>query len=452
MKLRVLGMVCAAACTMNVSADYLTAVNAYNNKDFAKAKSEFLLAAELGDSKAQRVLSTMYAKGEGGPLNAVDAYAWAAVAAIEDKDVAAKIRDAIGAQLPPTIKTQADKRATELTALYSREAVEARLGPVLNSNEPTVYDLQFPEAMLKTGLPVEYPKRAMDKEEQGIVCVSFYLNAEGQPVAPLAFAPWDKKPLLKSSTEKQLEGWRFQNGKANTRYAYCLDFLIEDDGTYADAATTEKALQKASGNRSAMVLLARELSAASVASSNRVDPRYATQAWREAALLGDAEAAYELASRLLRGDGCRRDRVKALRWMDYAARTGSSFAKGWLALYLEPADEIKLDNGKKTEYLREAASSGHPHAQLAMAIQQLKSKDPAAHSVAVSTLRGLDQSLSIAVWDWLAYGLGLLGEFDDAEDVAEDALDFARSQNLDTTQRQQAYTMLSEGKLGSAPK
>ncbi|QGX40136.1 hypothetical protein E2H98_10825 [Permianibacter aggregans] len=451
MKLHILGIVCAATA-MTASADYLAGLDAYNSKDFAKAKQEFLLAAELGDAKAQRVLSTMYAKGEGGPMNAIDAYAWAAVAALEDTDVAAKIRDTIGAQLPPGIKAQAEKRATELMGMYSRPGLENRMLPQLNSNEPTIYDLQYAEAMLKSGVAVDYPTRAREKGDQGVLCASFYLDADGKPIAPAAFEPWAKPSVLAGSTEKQLESWRFQAGKPGVRYAYCLDFLIEDDKTWADFNAVEKQLQSAAGNRNALVALAKQLSAAAVSPRGRVDPKYATQAWRDAAMLGDVQAAYETGSRLLRGDGCRRDRVKGLRWMDHAARAGSADAKAYLALRLQADDELKLDPAKQQQYLSDAAASGHAEALLHQATQQLKSKDPNRWAEAVASLARLSERLSISVWDWRAYGLALIGEFEEAAELAEDALEFAQQYNLEQSHRQQAFIALQENRLPPAPK
>ena len=206
-----------APCT---HADYLQALDAYNQKQFEQARSLFLQAAELGDSKAQRILSTMLAKGEGGPVNAVDAYVWAAVAAIEDAGTSAKIRDAIGAQLPPAIKESADKRFAEFRTMYTREAVHDRLSPLLNGSEPATYDLQYPAAKVSNGLPVEYPKRASEKNDQAIICSSFYIDQEGRPLAIKNYAPWNNKVSLTGPTEKQLANWRFRAADPNQRYGF----------------------------------------------------------------------------------------------------------------------------------------------------------------------------------------------------------------------------------------
>lgn len=431
-------------------ADYLQALDAYNQKQFEQARSLFLQASELGDSKSQRILSTMLAKGEGGPVNAIDAYVWAAVAAIEDTGTSAKIRDAIGAQLPPAIKETADKRFAEFQLMYTREAVQERLSPVLNSSEPRTYDLQYPAARVSNGLPVEYPKRALEKNDQAIICASFYINEQGQALAVKSYAPWDNKISLTGATEKQLASWSFRPADPNQRYGFCINYLIEDDKTWRASSDIEKQLQLTT-SRSALTILAKELSAAGTTTYQRVPARYATQAWTTLALQGDIEAAFELGSRLWRGDGCRLDEDKALRWMDMAARNGHIHAKAFLALTAFDLKKIGMDAVQKQQYLHSAANAGNRHAQLQLAINQLRSKDRAQWNQAVSSLSQLDESTSIAVLDWRAYGLSLLGDLDKALSVAEDAHGFAKANGLKTNKRQDSVTALRAGKPALMP-
>jgi len=74
-------------------------VAAYDRKDYAAALWIFRPLAEQGNASAQNNLGVMYAIGNGLPLDYVEAYKWANLAAAQGNKVAEEFMDSIAARM-----------------------------------------------------------------------------------------------------------------------------------------------------------------------------------------------------------------------------------------------------------------------------------------------------------------------------------------------------------------
>lgn len=432
-------------------ADYGAGMGAYSRKDFPTARTAFLQVAQLADVGAQRALASMYARGEGGTVDLVEAYAWASLATDQGDVAAGKIRDAISAGLPAALKPQAEARVLDYRGKYSLDAVKRQLYPVSTSTEPSVFDLQVPAASVRKQFPVEYPERAKEKNEQGYACVSFFVDKAGKA---LDIRRYDNKgsSALAAAAEKSLSNWTFEPVANEQRVGHCVEFLIEDDKTWRSIDQLKALQSKArKGDSRSQLEYAREVSAAQHAVTGRVEVHAVTDAWLQAALTGAAEAQFEMASRLLRGDGCVADKEKALHWLQLALAQNHAPAQQYVALYLASEKALAVTAAQRSEWLQAAAAGGSFEAQLRAAKEQLHPGANQNASAALTVLTQLDAERHLHVRDWRAYAHALLGDFDSALSEAEDALELATDIGLATELRQTVVNVLEKEQPSPVP-
>jgi localization factor PodJL len=89
---------------------------------------------------------------------------------------------------------------------------------------------------------------------------------------------------------------------------------------------------------------------------------------RNAALAGDAGAAYEVASRFADGRGVPADLREAARWFARAAQHGLALAQFRYASMLEKGQGVKKDLAEARQFYRAAADQGHAKAMHNLAV------------------------------------------------------------------------------------
>jgi len=439
-----------ACAALPALADYSTGIGAYSRKDFPAAKAAFQQVAQLADPGAQRALATMYARGEGGDVDLVAAYAWATLA-VDQGDVAAtKIRDAIAAGLPAALKPQADARLQEYRSKYSLDAVKRDLLPMISANEPSVFNAEWQPARARKQVPVPFPERAKDKNESGYSCAAFYVDGSGKAIDIRRFD--NKGGPFAATTEKGLASWEFEAELNERRVARCIEFLIEDDKTWRSPDAVKQQQTKArKGDARSQLEVARDFSAAQHAMQGRVEAQTVTEAWLQAALSGAAEAQLEIAQRLLRADGCVMERDKALRWLKLALEQNHAPAQHFAAVHFANEKTLAISPAQQLDWLRAAANTGNVEAQLQLAKKLLRNGPAQDVGTALALLKKIDNDYHIHVRDWRAYAYALGGDFDSALDDAEGALEHAKDVGLVTTARQAAVDLLSNGSASAIP-
>jgi hypothetical protein len=98
------------------TADFSSALSAYERGEYQSARQEFLTLAQQGDAGAQYMLGRLYEQGLGAPQDYVEAHAWYNLAAAQGRTEARQARDQLEARMTPTLVAQAQQRARDLSA------------------------------------------------------------------------------------------------------------------------------------------------------------------------------------------------------------------------------------------------------------------------------------------------------------------------------------------------
>lgn len=151
------------------AAGYVDAIEAYNAGQFEIARSHFEYMARLGHATSQHNLAIMLLRGEGGPSQPEDAFAWFSLAAEAGYDPARKIYS----QMAPLAGAEDLGSVEELRKLYGIEASVERLSKLIGNFQPLRVDVARPRAF-------EYPYSARKKGRQGWVLIEVDTNAAGE--------------------------------------------------------------------------------------------------------------------------------------------------------------------------------------------------------------------------------------------------------------------------------
>ncbi len=116
-------------------ADYLAGVRAMQARDFPTAYSEWSIAAEAGDARAQYRLGQIYELGLGMPRNWVAAYRWYASAAAGGVAEASAARDDLASRMAPDDLAKAQQDDPQQTEGEGEPDADA---PAMTAEEPPV--------------------------------------------------------------------------------------------------------------------------------------------------------------------------------------------------------------------------------------------------------------------------------------------------------------------------
>ena len=104
--------------------DCPTGVAALSKNDYAAAWTQFTASASQGDRCSQFNLGSMYANGQGVPVNLVESYLWLDLAARSwsgsHQQDAAKARDLVAQHLTPSDLAAAQDRVTKWLAAHQK--------------------------------------------------------------------------------------------------------------------------------------------------------------------------------------------------------------------------------------------------------------------------------------------------------------------------------------------
>lgn len=162
-------MVCALT-----RADFTTAMENYQAKNYSEAMTEFKRLASLGHKQSQFNVGVMNFRGEGVEKNPVEAYAWMALATTDGDENRSHTRDVVMSKLDEPQKAQALTRTTELLKEMSDAALKEKLTPVLLSSA----DCKFQAKRIKMTTP-KYPQDMLNAGKNGYVDVDYTIDKFG---------------------------------------------------------------------------------------------------------------------------------------------------------------------------------------------------------------------------------------------------------------------------------
>ena len=212
-KLPLLALLFSAFATQ---ADLLTALQAYDQKDFTKASSEFNALLPLGSEQAAFNLAAMAYNGEGQPQDLVRAASYFALAAVLGHPKANELYQQVVAKLDTTQQTQVQQ---QLATLQAQVKVPAKL-----IEQPVAKDNAEWREPVKRREP-EFPKEAAQKGAFGYVTMRFLVNEAGNVEAIDTLDSYPKG-LFDRAAIKAMKGWQYQPGKGKFIGKVVLEFSL----------------------------------------------------------------------------------------------------------------------------------------------------------------------------------------------------------------------------------
>ena len=212
-KITILALLVSAFSTQ---ADLLTALQAYDKKDFAQATTEFNALLPLGSEQAAFNLAAMAYNAEGQPQDLVRAASYFALAAELGHPKAQGLYQQVVAKLNATEQAQSKQ---QLVALQSQVKV-----PVKLIDKPVAKDNTEWREPVKRREP-EFPKEAAQKGAFGYVTMRFLVNEAGKVEAIDTLDSYPKG-LFDRSAIKAMKSWQYQPGKGKFIGHVVLEFSL----------------------------------------------------------------------------------------------------------------------------------------------------------------------------------------------------------------------------------
>lgn len=209
----------------SLSADYNSALKAYEENDFEAAYHEFYSMARMGEKRSQFNLGVMFYQGQYVEQNINKAYAWIKLAtqgatASEQEKAALKV---IAKQVD---ETEANKQFIELEQQFGTQALMDNLYPTIR---PAKRGEQA--KVIKIKEPV-YPRNALKNGLQGYTKFQFDIDPNGKPRNIQLMDSFPSKVFDRASL-KAIRQWTFEpvkNSDGNPVFKknvlYKLEFRI----------------------------------------------------------------------------------------------------------------------------------------------------------------------------------------------------------------------------------
>ncbi|WP_213995058.1 TonB family protein [Arsukibacterium sp.] len=336
-------------------ADFPTAKSLFEKQEYQLAKPRLEKLAELGHVEAQFLVSRIYAEGLGTDVDNNKAYAWALIARDRDHPEAAKQYLALRRKL----ESRRDGKETfsELNSKYGKDALFGNLYPIANrfvvgssgkikatrQDEPS-YPSYFERGGVSAWAVVHYDINEDGKVENAKVIASFPVDGINEYVLR-AVNSWRFEPPrdLYGDTmrlEMQLHSFQIKasQGSQSRRFN-------RDNQEYLDAIAAAAEAEFAEYQYLYAIL----------AESNIVKTENPLEWYQRAAINGHQTAQYRLAQCLITGNGCDKDRSKAVNWLAVAAEGGNPKAAYLLAQELLDSNNVNFEPRKAARYLELAA-------------------------------------------------------------------------------------------------
>tara|TARA_R110002126_G_scaffold43555_28_gene124989 strand:- start:6593 stop:7960 length:1368 start_codon:yes stop_codon:yes gene_type:complete len=361
-------------------ADFPTAKSLFDKQEYQLAKPRLEKLAELGHLEAQFLVSKIYAEGLGTPVDVNKAYAWTLIARDREHPEAADQYLALRRKLDS--RRDGKDMYNELSSKHGKDALFGNLYPIANrfvvnsankikpikQDEPT-YPNYFERSGVSAWAVVHYDINEDGNVENAKVIASFPIEGIDEFVLA-AVNNWRFEPprdLYGDTMRLEMQSHSFQikanQGAQQRRFK-------RDNQEYIDAIAAAAKAEFAEYQYLYAVL----------AESNIVKTENPLEWYQKAAINGHQTAQYRLAQCLITGNGCEKDRSKAVNWLAVAAEGGNPKAAYLLAQELLDSNNVNFDPRKAARYLELAALQEYMPAIADYASLLALSDDPQLHN------------------------------------------------------------------------
>ncbi|SNY59201.1 hypothetical protein SAMN06297280_3546 [Arsukibacterium tuosuense] len=336
-------------------ADFPTAKSLFEKQEYQLAKPRLEKLAELGHVEAQFLVSRIYAEGLGTEIDINKAYAWTLIARDRDHPEAAKQYLALRRKLES--RRDGKEAFSELNSKFGEDALFGNLYPIANrfvvgsgakikairQDEPN-FPSYFERGGVSAWAVVHYDINEDGKVENAKVIASFPVDGINEYVLR-AVNSWRFEPprdLYGDTMRLEMQLHSFQINAAQGSQSRRFN---RDNQEYLDAIAAAARAEFAEYQYLYAIL----------AESNILKTENPLEWYQKAAINGHQTAQYRLAQCLITGNGCDKDRSKAINWLAVAAEGGNPKAAYLLAQELLDSNNVNFEPRKAARYLELAA-------------------------------------------------------------------------------------------------
>lgn len=435
-------------------ADFELGMKYYTQSNFEKAHREFKQAAMFGDVSAQFNLGVMYYRGEFVTRDAIQGYAWLALAAqvpeYKDQGLHLKIYNAFSDEQ----KKLADLAYHELFKQFNAAAIEERLNPIFlgaKTLSNQVHILKQPNAT--------YPKSMLRAEKLGTVDLFMTIQKDGTTRDHIVYFSSDT--AFSRSVLNAVRQWQYEpkivDGKAvdvhghKVRFNFVMSEAKYDQLQIGKILSThkEKAVAGKPTDQFLYGFLLDILPTFTEFKPKAESDENANKWYLLAAQNGDPISSFFLGQNILNGNMCVPDPEKSMGWLLKAASKNMLDAQYLLAQELLSRTRLQKNEDQGMYWLNKAASgnvsSNFPaKLRLAWILATHPNKDQRDGTLALGHLTSIDKDYQDkqTYYRTAAAVYAENADFDAAEQWQEKALSDAKSLGLplDALQAQlQAY-------------
>lgn len=363
------------AISAQAKADFPTAKELFEKKEFDLAKPQLETLAELGHLEAQYLLSRMYAEGLGVEPDMNLAYAWTLITRERNHPLADKQYRELRTKL--SSRLEGKEVYSSLNSQYGKAALDANLYPTANRYVATdirAKPISLPEP--------EFPKYFERAGVSAWAIVHYDISEDGKTenVSVVASYPVD---AINKFVLDAVSHWRFEPPKDLYGDPKRLEMQAHTFRIKADVNTKARKFERENDEYLQAILAAAKAESAkyqylyAVLAENRIVSEPDPMQWYlQAAINGYPKAQYRLAQCLVTGNGCDRDQNKAVNWLAISADSGDAKAAYLLAQELLDSNNVKYDPRKAAGYLEVAALQEYMPAIAEYAALLAMSDDP----------------------------------------------------------------------------
>ncbi len=357
------------------NADFDTATNAYANKDYQQAFTEFYSLAQLGNKRAQFNLGVMYLNGEFVEQDIFKAYAWGKLSEHSERPDFAQIRKSLEKEFTAEDFKKAQRTFKTIKNTYGDEQIYAKLSPIVYqySDNKTGYNKYKVEIIKRK--PPRYPAEALNKRIQGWVTVGFEIHPDGSARSPYIIDAYPEN-TFENETFRAIQNFEFKvtfepQVKPFITYGrqtieYSLEKMSDANSLkrYYDKRLQQLRDLADQDSAHAQYLYAIAASSDLINKDNKITQEEVNQWLLKSAQNGHVEAQFHLGRNILRGKGCKVEKQKGIDWIVYAAEQGHSRSSRTAYHLLTKQKNLNKTNKPAEYWLKMAAENGDADSQV----------------------------------------------------------------------------------------
>lgn len=357
------------------SADILDARNAYDNKDYESAFTQYMELARLGNGQARYNVAVMYFKGQGTDKDLAKAYGWAQLVDYETDNEFIDLVAEIEKKLNDQELEEAQSEAQKIKAQFGEDAIFSQLAPISYQSQNTENsENEYKLDIIKRPAP-RYPVSELRRGTQGWVQVGFDVYPDGS-VRNIYVIESIPEGVFDEVTVEAVEQFKFNVSfndgvdpyPVTARQTIQYELAVKDKNKLTNLYQVRlEKLEKLAkqGHPDAQYYYALAASSKSLINKYiKLNDVEVNQWLLKSAQNGNLDAQYHLGQNILSGKGCQIEKQKGIDWIVHAADKGNAKAARKAYHLLTKNSQLNNTDYPPEHWLQKAADAGDPESQL----------------------------------------------------------------------------------------